>query len=227
MQMSRGRYNIPKKYRVDKGMPLEALSQRIANTKCRQIFETEIESMTWCYQIVDEDNLTDTSALIRQNGISVFEVHMKSKVSTELLTELLAGLIPKRTVITYICDNELAVATFIPAEKGFAAKICATDYYPFDISRMIEVLDFEKDCDKPVTEVYKRIFMTIRQQKRIIMIEKAFENISKSKSQSQEKPQQQQMDFEFAIENLAKIREDAKYVQDQLHVEMHNVDAMA
>lgn len=221
--MSRGRYNIPKKYRVDKGMPLEALSQRIANTKCRQIFETEIESITWCYQIVDEENLTDASALIRQNGVSVFEVQMKSKVSTELLTELLAGLIPKRTLITYICDNELAVATFVPAEKGFAAKICATDYYPFDITRMIEMIDFEKDCDKPVTEIYKRIFMTIRQQKRIIMIEKAFENMNKSKP----KPQQQQMDFEFAIENLAKIREDAKYVQNQLHVETHNVDAMA
>lgn len=223
MQMSRGRYNIPKQYRVDKGMPLEALSQRIANTKCRQIFETEIESITWCYQIVDEENLTDASALIRQNGVSVFEVQMKSKVSTELLTELLAGLIPKRTLITYICDNELAVATFVPAEKGFAAKICATDYYPFDITRMIEMIDFEKDCDKPVTEIYKRIFMTIRQQKRIIMIEKAFENMNKSKP----KPQQQQMDFEFAIENLAKIREDAKYVQNQLHVETHNVDAMA
>lgn len=221
--MSRGRYNIPKKYRVDKGMPLEALSQRIANTKCRQIFETEIESITWCYQIVDEENFTDASTLIKQNGVSVFEVYMKSKVSTELLTEILAGLIPKRAVITYIYDNELAVATFIPGEKGFAAKICATDYYPFDISRMIEVLDFEKDCDKPVTEIYKRIFMTVRQQKRIIMIEKAFENMNKSKP----KPQQQQMDFEFAIENLARIREDAKYIQEQLHVDTHNVDAMA
>ena len=31
--MSEGRYNIPKQYKVDKGMPLEALFQKIDNLK--------------------------------------------------------------------------------------------------------------------------------------------------------------------------------------------------
>ena len=43
--MSECRYNIPKQYRVDKGMPLEALYPRMKDSKCREIFETEIVSM--------------------------------------------------------------------------------------------------------------------------------------------------------------------------------------
>lgn len=45
--MSECRYNIPKQYRVDKGMPLEALYPRMKDSKCREIFETEIVSMEW------------------------------------------------------------------------------------------------------------------------------------------------------------------------------------
>ena len=33
--MSECRYNIPKQYRVDKGMPLEALYPRMKDSKCR------------------------------------------------------------------------------------------------------------------------------------------------------------------------------------------------
>ena len=55
--MSEGRYNIPKQYKVDKGMPLNILFQRIDNAKCREIFETEVEAVTWNYQITDKDAL--------------------------------------------------------------------------------------------------------------------------------------------------------------------------
>ena len=51
--MSECRYNIPKQYRVDKGMPLEALYPRMKDSKCREIFETEIVSMEWCYHITE------------------------------------------------------------------------------------------------------------------------------------------------------------------------------
>ena len=84
--MSEGRYNIPKQYKVDKGMPLNILFQRIDNAKCREIFETDVGSITWSYQITDEDGISDANALIRQKGISVFEVVLKNKISAELLT---------------------------------------------------------------------------------------------------------------------------------------------
>ena len=45
--MSDGRYNIPKQYKVDKGMPLDTLFEKIENAKCRRVFETEIVSVEW------------------------------------------------------------------------------------------------------------------------------------------------------------------------------------
>ena len=40
--MSEGRYNIPRQYKVEKGMPLSTLFEKIDNLKCRRIFESEI-----------------------------------------------------------------------------------------------------------------------------------------------------------------------------------------
>ena len=51
----------------------------------------------------------------------------------------------------------------------------------------------------------------IRQQRRVIMIEKAFERISQDK-------EKEMMSFEFSFDNLDKIRADADFVQSQLRV---------
>ena len=90
--MSEGRYNIPKQYKVDKGMPLEALFQKIDNLKCRRIFEAEIECVEWSYHLVDKEGVKDMKELIREPGLSVFEVKLKRKLSPELLTEVFTGL---------------------------------------------------------------------------------------------------------------------------------------
>lgn len=212
-RMSEGRYNIPKKYKVDKGMPVEALIKRIDNEKCRMIFENEIASVRWCYQLVDNDEIRDVNRLIRENGISVFEVVMQHRISTELMTEMLTSLIPKRSVIVYIYENELAIATFIPGEKGYASRLCATDYYPFDFSKTIEILNYEYDSNKTMEQIHRRILATVRQQKRIIMVEKAFESLQKNTL-----PQEEEISFDFDEESIAQIRADADFVQEQLHV---------
>lgn len=211
--MSEGRYNIPKQYRVEKGMPLEALASRIENTKCKEIFETEVESVEWVFHVTNDSYAPNMYTLLKQKGISVFEVLMRHKVSTELLTELFAGLLQKRCVIAYICEGELAMATFVPSGTPGKGRMCSTDFYPFDASRMIEILDFAQDCDKSVEEIHGRILAMIRQQKRMIMIEKAFESLRESKMKSNEI-----ISFDFSQENLNKIREDAAYVQEQLRV---------
>lgn len=214
-RMSEGRYNIPKKYKVDKGMPIDALTKRIDNEKCRMIFENEIASIRWCYQLVDNDDIHDVNMLIRQNGISVFEVVMNHKISTELMTEMLTSLIPKRCVITYIYEDELAMATFIPGENGYASRLCATDYYRFDRSKTIEILNYEYDSNKTMEQIHRRILATVRQQKRVIMVEKAFESLQKNTP-----PKQPEVEFSFDEESIARIREDADFVQEQLHVVM-------
>lgn len=216
--MSEGRYNIPKKYKVDKGMPLEALSQHIDNDKCKRIFETEIASVTWCYQIIDDKEQTEQltpTMLIRQQGISVFEVSMKHKVSTELMTEMITSLIPKRSFITYLCEGELAMAVYIPSQNGYASKMCATDYYPFDTEKMIEIMNYEYDADKTVDQIHKRMLAMVRQQKRIIMVEKAFESLEQHKVMKKS-----DLDYTFDEEALNRIREDADFVQEQLHVQV-------
>ena len=210
--MSEGRYNIPKQYKVDKGMPLNILFQRIDNAKCREIFETDVEGITWNYQITDEDGITDVNALIRQKGISVFEVVLKHKISTELLTEILAGLIQKPMVLTYLCDDELAMGTYLPSDKGNSGRTVSTDFFPYDSSRLIEILDFEQDSGKATEQIHKRIYATLRQQKKVIMIEKAFQNMK------QEKMPKVDLAYEFSMENIARIREDAEYCESRLHV---------
>ena len=197
--MSECRYNIPKQYRVDKGMPLEALYPRMKDSKCREIFETEIVSMEW---------------LLRKKGISVFEVITRQKISPELMTEVFADLIRKRFVIVYLCEQEIAMATFVPGENEEEGKICATDFYSYDMSHMIEILDFEQDANKSVEEIHNRIMSEIRQQKKEIMIEKAFAGMHKSVQQEPD------LEYEFSEENLEKIREDANFVQEQLRVDV-------
>ena len=55
--------------------------------------------------------------------------------------------------------------------------------------------------------------MTLRQQKKVIMIEKAFQNLK------QEKMTKVDLAYEFSMENLQRIREDAEYCESHLRVE--------
>ncbi len=57
----------------------------------------------------------------------------------------------------------------------------------------------------------QRIFATLRQQKRVIMIEKAFERLSRDTAK-------ETFAYEFSYENLERIRRDADFVQSQLKV---------
>lgn len=216
--MSEGKYNIPKQYKVDMGMPIEAFLPNIANEKCREIFENEIECLTWSFQITDGEPTSNVYELMKKKGLSVFEVIMNTEISTELMTEVFAGLIPKRFVILYLCNGELAIGTYMPGENGKGGKMCATDYYPYDSSRMIDIIDFKQDCGKSVEEIHARLMSTIRQQKRIIMIEKAFEKMKNLSGSKSEEKNEENMAYDFSEENLDKIREDAEYVKEQLKV---------
>ena len=209
--MSEGIYNIPKQYKVDKGMPLEALFQKIDNLKCRRIFEAEIECVEWSYHLVDKEGVKDMKELIREPGLSVFEVKLKRKLSPELLTEVFTGLFFRPIVMVYVCGGELAMGTYIPEGKGSAGRMCATDFYPYDTERMIELLDYNTDHGRTTQQIHKRIYATLREQKRIIMIEKAFERLNREHERVS-------FDFEFSLENLDRIRADADFVQSQLMV---------
>ena len=207
--MSEGRYNIPKQYKVDKGMPLEALFQKIDNLKCRRIFEAEIECVEWSYQLVDKEGVKDRKELIREPGLSVFEVILKRQLSPELLTEVFTGLFQRPVVMVYLCDGELSMGTYIPVGKS--SRTCATDFYPYDADRLIEVIDYDTDAGSTVQQIHKRIYAMLFQQKRAIMIEKAFEQLNRDN-------ERESFAFEFSLENLDRIRADADFVQSQLRV---------
>ena len=53
------------------------------DSKCREIFETEIVSMEWCYHITEGESAPDMASLLRKKGISVFEVITRQKISPE------------------------------------------------------------------------------------------------------------------------------------------------
>ena len=40
------------------------------------------------------------------------------------------------------------------------------DFYSYDMSHMIEILDFEQDANKSVEEIHNRIMSEIRQQRK-------------------------------------------------------------
>ncbi len=209
--MSEGKYNIPKQYKVDKGMPLEALFQKIDNLKCRRIFEAEIECVEWSYQLVDKEGVKDRKELIREPGLSVFEVILKRKLSPELLTEVFTGLFQRPVVMVYLCGGEMAMGTYMPEGKGSVGRMCSTDFYSFDADRMIELLDYNTDYGRTTQQIHKRIYAALRERKRVIMIEKAFERLNREHERVS-------FDFEFSLENLDRIRADADFVQSQLMV---------
>ena len=137
-----------------------------------------------------------------------------AKARTELLTEVLAGLIQKPMVFVYLCGEELAMGTYLPSPKGNCGRTVSTDFFPYDSSRMIEILDFEQDGDKSAEQIHKRIYMTLRQQKKVIMIEKAFQNMKS------EKMPKVDLTYEFSMENIERIREEAEYCESRLRVEV-------
>lgn len=209
--MKECRYNIPKQYKVDKGMPLDALFEKLENPKCRKILESGVECVKWCYHIVDKEGITNMVELVREKGLSVFEVSLKRKICPDLLTEVFAGLLQRPIVLVYLCEGELSMGIFVPTGKGSTGRMCSTDFYPYDEERMIELLDYERDCNKTADQIHRRIFTTLRQQKRLIMIEKEFEKLN-------EKTEEDILSFEFSLENLDKIRADSEFVQAQLRV---------
>ncbi|MDE6052248.1 MAG: hypothetical protein K2G55_00500 [Lachnospiraceae bacterium] len=207
--MSEGRYNIPKQYKVDKGMPLDALFQKIDNLKCRRIFETEIESVEWSYHLVDKGGIKDMRELVREQGLSVFEVNLKRKIDPDLLTDVFSGLLQRPILMVYLCNGELSMGTYIPIGKS--SRTCSTDFYPYDADRLIEVMDYDADSGKTTQQIHKRIYAMLFHQKRMIMIEKAFEQLNKDN-------EKESFAFEFSLENLDRIRADADFVQSQLKV---------
>ncbi|MDE7030565.1 MAG: hypothetical protein K2P63_11460 [Lachnospiraceae bacterium] len=207
--MSEGRYNIPKQYKVDKGMPLDVLFQKIDNLKCRRIFEAEIESVEWSYHLVDKEGVKDMKALVREQGLSVFEVNLRHRIAPDLLTEIFAGLLQRPILMVYLCDGELSMGTYIPVGKS--GRTCSTEFYPYDADRMIELLDYDMDSGSTTQQIHKRIYATLCQQRRMILIEKAFERLNKES-------EKETFAYEFSLENLDRIRADADFVQSQLRV---------
>jgi len=206
--MSEGRYNIPKQYKVDKGMPLDVLFQKIDNLKCRRVFEAGIESVEWSYHLVDKEGVKEIKELVREPGLSVFEVNLKRRISPDLLTSVFAKLLQRPMVMIYLYDDELAMGTYIP---GKTSQACATDYYSYDADRMIELFDFDVDCGRTAQQIHQRIYAMISQQKDMIMIDKAYERLNREN-------EKESFAYEFSIENLDRIRADAAFVQSQLKV---------
>lgn len=209
--MNECRYNIPKQYKVDKGMPLEPLLGKIENPKCRRIIETGVESVKWCYHIVDKKGIVNVAELVRESGLSVLEIVLRRQICPELLTEVFAGLFQRPIVLAYLCADELSLGTFLPAGNAMNGRMCSTDFYPRDTGRMIDIMDYEQDTGKSAAQIHERILATIRRQKRAIMIEKAYEQIN-------DRMEDEILAFEFSLENLEKIREDSEFVQAQLRV---------
>ena len=207
--MSEGRYNIPKQYKVDKGMPLDLLFQKIDNLKCRRVFESEIESVEWSYHLVDKEGIKDMKELVREQGLSVFEVNLKRKIDPDLLTDVFSGVLQRPILMVYLCNGELSMGTYISVGKS--SRTCSTDFYPYDADRLIEVMDYDADSGKTTQQIHKRIYAMLFQQKRMIMIEKAFEQLNKDN-------ERESFAFEFSLENLDRIRADADFVQSQLKV---------
>ena len=207
--MSEGRYNIPKQYKVDKGMPLDVLFQKIDNLKCRRVFESEIESVEWSYHLVDKEGIKDMKELVREQGLSVFEVNLKRKIDPDLLTDVFSGVLQRPILMVYLCNGELSMGTYISVGKS--SRTCSTDFYPYDADRMIEVMDYDADTGKTTQQIHKRIYAMLFQQKRMIMIEKAFESLNRES-------ERESFAFEFSLENLDRIRADADFVQSQLKV---------
>ena len=139
----------------------------------------------------------------------MFEVNLKRKIDPDLLTDVFSGVLQRPILMVYLCNGELSMGTYISVGKS--SRTCSTDFYPYDADRLIEVMDYDADSGKTTQQIHKRIYAMLFQQKRMIMIEKAFESLSKES-------ERESFAFEFSLENLDRIRADADFVQSQLKV---------
>ena len=171
--MSETRYNIPKQYKADIKFSRATLFQNIYNEKCRMVFEAHVESIILKYHMVDRYGITNVSELIKLNGLSIFEISLKQRIAPDLLTETFSELIQRPCVFVYLYRDEISIGAYMPIGKGTIAKKCTTDFYKYDSSKMIELLEFEHDVNKNVEQIHRRIYSVIKQQKYNMMIDES------------------------------------------------------
>lgn len=210
--MSRS-YNIPASFMVEKGLPIEFLNQKIKNDKCREIFDSVVKSITWKYQIVNDDVLSIPGALTGKRGISVFEVLLKTEADPELLTEIIAGFIPRRMVLIFISEDMMAISSYVPDEHGLEPRLQNTCFYEYSVNAQIDIYNIREDLHKDYKVIQRRILGELKEKKKEMLIDKTFAQVSKTK-----KNRLDDFDILFSQANLDKIREDAEFVEEQLKV---------
>lgn len=212
-------YNIPADYRVDKGIPVEFLSQKIKDEKCKSIFENQVEAITWKFHLINDDDKNTPGSITSKKGICVFEVKLMEEVEPELMAEIIAGFLPRRMILCFVVENKMALVSYIPGEYGLPPSLQASKYINQNDSDVINILDPEKDLHKDYKTIQRRIISTIYEKKKELLINQAFEKV-KLKKRIASKNTLDEFDILFSQANLDKIREDAEYVEEQLRVDL-------
>lgn len=200
-------YNIPKQYKTNIKIPVTTLLQSVDNVKCQKIFEVAINEITWKYHMVDKKGITSVSELVKENGLSIFEVSLKKKLDPDLLTDTFAQALQRSFVIVYQYGYELSMGAFISMGRGTTGRKCTTDFYEYNPERLIEILDFEADVNKNTDQIHKRIYASIKQKKRSIMIDNAYNEFFADNTS-----------FENSYGNMDKIKKDAEFIREQLNL---------
>ncbi len=212
-------YNIPETYRVEKGLPVDFLGEKIKNEKCKDIFEMQVESLVWKYHLVNDEALGEPGFLTSKKGICVFEVQLKEEVDPELMTEIIASFIPRRMILAFFAGKRMALSSYIPGDYGLPPTLQTCQFTKIEENSTIEILDFDKDLHKDYSVIQRRVLSSIREKKKEILIEQAFEKI-KFKKKERNKNALDEFDILFSQANLDKIREDAEFVEEQLRVDL-------
>lgn len=212
-------YNIPENYKVEKGLPIDFLGEKIKDEKCKDIFIMQVENLVWKYHLVNDDAFEQPGPLTGKKGVCIFEVQLKEEVDPELMTEIIASFIPRRMILAFFAEKNYALASFIPGEYGLPPSVQTTKYMKYDENDPIEILDSTEDAHKEYQVIQRRIQGTIRERKREALIEQAFEKV-KFRRKEKNKNTLDEFDILFSQANLDKIREDAEYVEEQLRVDL-------
>ena len=216
------KYNISQEYCIGREVSVDMLCEKIPDETYRKILSSYVSHITWEYRIENNDMMQGSRQTLHRS-LQIIEVDLKAKISSELLTEIMASIFGNLFVAVFVYKNEIALGTIKPKFTNVGEKeITTSSFYAFDSDKRLELIDYEEDQGKQPYAIHERLYHMIRKKKKENEMQEALSSIFQDTGipEIDQNEEREPLSFDFSLEDLEQIRQDTEYVQGRLSI--HN-----
>ena len=214
------KYNISQEYCIGREVSVDMLCEKIPDETYRKILSSYVSHITWEYRIENNDMMQGSRQTLHRS-LQIIEVDLKAKISSELLTEIMASIFGNLFVAVFVYKNEIALGTIKPKFTNVGEKeITTSSFYAFDSDKRLELIDYEEDQGKQPYAIHERLYHMIRKKKKENEMQEALSSIFQDTGipEIDQNEEREPLSFDFSLEDLEQIRQDTEYVQGRLSI---------